>query len=465
MKVKDVVHQRNPFAPIDMSGCVLHIPFWAYGSEQTKAWDISGQNNHGTITGAVPALYPLISLSDSVEDEIGSTFNRGDFTPTNAFLWSSLDLSLYAGTDLGSTPYYIEVLDGAGKKATGYLGAVGAGETLNVELLSNPGFGSDTIWLKSDGTWTIGGGVAIGAASSAYLYQHISHVIRSLIKCQHDVVTYISGTSPQVNLNSIVTIVSDNASGTYSGYMNPVTSDSDFYFLGAAFTGTIDNASAKRVTDPPSTAVHIVSSLNGTVRDWASIESGFNSNTITSWDIYTVTLHGYESIGEGFDGVDDYITIANSTSLNMSSNMTLLMWIRFAYPNTGGGVQAAKIDSDANGWYLNRSVGTFQFVNRNGGVATIQGSLVFPTNQWSCIAFTKSGATGLWYLNGIDNSGIHTDLGSIGAGTTNLYINAYEGGNYSLSKNHTGEVLIFNRALSAQEIRDYHENTRRRYGV
>jgi len=90
---------------------------------------------------ALPKTPPLITPSAPSTwmwaiGSIGSTYNYGDFTATNAFFWSSLNLSSYAGTDLGSTPYYIEVLDVAGKKATGYIGAVGAGETLGSETLT-----------------------------------------------------------------------------------------------------------------------------------------------------------------------------------------------------------------------------------------------------------------------------------------------------------------------------------------
>lgn len=45
--------------PADPS-CVLHLPFYKYGSEQTKILDISGNSNHGVITGAVPATYPML---------------------------------------------------------------------------------------------------------------------------------------------------------------------------------------------------------------------------------------------------------------------------------------------------------------------------------------------------------------------------------------------------------------------
>ncbi|MFZ2097192.1 MAG: hypothetical protein WAV05_11205, partial [Anaerolineales bacterium] len=46
-----------------------------------------------------------------------------------------------------------------------------------------------------------------------------------------------------------------------------------------------DDVSVKRVTDPPATGVHIVSSLNGVTRAWENIEDGFNPNDIASWEI------------------------------------------------------------------------------------------------------------------------------------------------------------------------------------
>jgi hypothetical protein len=62
----------------------------------------------------------------------------------------------------------------------------------------------------------------------------------------------------------------------------------------------------KRVTDPPATAVHIVSSLNGTTRNWASIESGFDPNTIASWKIYDLAHPGFyiDSAGSTFNRGD-----------------------------------------------------------------------------------------------------------------------------------------------------------------
>jgi hypothetical protein len=55
---------------------------------------------------------------------------------------------------------------------------------------------------------------------------------------------------------------------------------------GANATLTIDNILAQHVLDPPSTGVHIVSAYGGSVRAWASIDSGFDPNTITTAVVY-----------------------------------------------------------------------------------------------------------------------------------------------------------------------------------
>ncbi|MCJ7747952.1 MAG: hypothetical protein MUP27_09415 [Desulfobacterales bacterium] len=242
-----------------------------------------------------------------VFNSLGSTFNRGDFTATNAFFWSSLDLSAFAGTDLGSTPFYIEVLDGAGKKATGYIGAVGAGETLGDEILTNPSFDVDTSgWSTQDCTSaSIAGGqsgkcleITMTGGSAQNVFQApIIRVTSGLYKLS---IYEKSGTSGAdaarlvVYSDSWVTEKDVSALTTGSwvqllGYAGALDTSGRFYVIkNSAVAGTMlfDEASFKHVTDPPSTAVHIVSSLNGTTRDWASIESGFNPNGIVSWKIY-----------------------------------------------------------------------------------------------------------------------------------------------------------------------------------
>ena len=236
---------------------------------------------------------------------------RGDFTATNAFFWSSAeDLSIYSGHDLGNTPFLLTLTDGAGKKATGYIGAVGAGETLGAELITNPTFDVNTdgwspIWTGSlaaiDGGQsgkcleiTANAGDNFGYAGA---YTTISFINNELIKMS----TYRkNGTDVSKSTQSYVYLGGDyfvNPRLTTTGswvlderYAN-ISGGNASFSLQANNSATIgltllwDEASLKRVTDPPNTAVHIVSSLNGTTRNWASIASGFNPNTIASWAV------------------------------------------------------------------------------------------------------------------------------------------------------------------------------------
>lgn len=221
---------------------------------------------------------------------LGSTFDRGDFTDGNAFLWSSLDLSPYFGA-LGRTPHKAILLDAAGKLAIGYLAGVGAdvAETLGSELITG--------WTNDP-----------ESPYSTLLVNANGHDIDSLIQIG-DVVsiavgdTFIKSGELYKTTNNF-TINSGSLDYYYTGaYPNgsftkeSVSGVLNFYYTGVGvefpkvqIVHSI-NASAlishKRVIDPPSTACHIVSALNGTTRAWASIESGFNPNTITSWIIYS----------------------------------------------------------------------------------------------------------------------------------------------------------------------------------
>ncbi len=65
---------RNPalrihrqFNPVQMGGCVLYLPLYRYGAEQTVIPDLSGNGNHGTLVGgSAPGTYPVLSPAELV---------------------------------------------------------------------------------------------------------------------------------------------------------------------------------------------------------------------------------------------------------------------------------------------------------------------------------------------------------------------------------------------------------------
>ena len=110
-----------------------------------------------------------------------------------AFVWlAGVDLSPYAGVAGSSTPYIIEVTDGAGVKAWGYLAEQGAGETLTTEKIVNGGFATDTDWVKNTG-WTISGGTGNVDRDSTG-WESMSQALTDwadykLYKCSYDITT------------------------------------------------------------------------------------------------------------------------------------------------------------------------------------------------------------------------------------------------------------------------------------
>jgi len=214
-------------------------------------------------------------------------FKLGDFTTGNAFYWQDEDLTIYAGNDSGLTPYSIVLTDAAGKTVRGFIGAVGAGgagpagESLDSELLLDTGFDDTSKWSKGT-SWSVAGSVGIKVAYTSD--QQIAQSISS-INCLY----WLSWTLISRTAGSFTARVYADESGYLSGlgihtsYLTSRLTGGPVAIRGWDISaGTVDDFSCKRVLDPPSTGVHIVSAYGGSVRAWASIDSGFNPNTITS---------------------------------------------------------------------------------------------------------------------------------------------------------------------------------------
>lgn len=228
-------------------------------------------------------------------------FKRGDFTSGNAFLWQDIDLSAYAGNDSGLTPYSILLTDAAGKTARGFIGAVGAGETLSgTELITTPGFeatftdGLCANWLD-DGSASRSEELTTkhSGAKAQRLSANVGGGVHQPVYCINQRLNKFSGWVYPVagSAQLWATFIPSNASsGTGSwqnlgGYFN--TAATTYWYLrpyAATNPSDIiwDDLSMRRVLDPPATGVHIVSAYGGSTRAWTTIESGFNPNTITS---------------------------------------------------------------------------------------------------------------------------------------------------------------------------------------
>jgi len=194
------------------------------------------------------------------------------------------------------------------------------------------------------------------------------------------------------------------------------------------------------------------------------------------WDISGNNNHGTiygaapGTLGWSFDGVDDKITVIDSTSLRLTSQGTVLLWTRSNFSNAGFEILLTKGIWDTNNYTVYHSPTNMCYDIGWGGSGTTYTAAVIPLpsipkDQWILLSFSwTTGDTVLGYLNGVFVSQSGTVASSPDTTGKDFIVGMGDGGG-QIYKGNIGEVLIFNRALSAIEVRNYYELTRCRYGV
>ncbi len=183
---------------------------------------------------------------------------------------------------------------------------------------------------------------------------------------------------------------------------------------------------------------------------------------------------GFSSSDNGsffFDGTNDYInTNIFSSSIGFtSSNFTISLWTKIkdysqynAFVTRTSGNLPAPLDF----FILNDGSYAPGYVNVNlGGVAgwtSIMSSSVFPLT-WTYLTFMLNSTTMSIFYNGVlNNTGTLTATRVESANS--IKIGTREDGVTRMNGN-ISQVQIYNRALSATEIRQNFNATRKRYGI
>ena len=130
-------------------------------------------------------------------------------------------------------------------------GTTSSGIPTGPELVTNGSFTTNTDWIQQAG-WSIGSGSANGAAVTGYLYQALGATIFGAnLVVTYTVSNYVSGSvNFSIGGGSQSTIRTSN--GTYTeSVIGGIGGGTEIYFLGTAFTGSIDNVSVKVGTFNP----------------------------------------------------------------------------------------------------------------------------------------------------------------------------------------------------------------------
>ncbi len=173
---------------------------------------------------------------------------------------------------------------------------------------------------------------------------------------------------------------------------------------------------------------------------------------------------GYGNSNSGsfvFDGVNDCVVVNNNASILSSTSYTKIAWF---YPTSFATLN--NIISGVNGlsehafWLAG---GNTLNAGHNGSWSTVVSSTTLSLNTWYCGAVTFSTTTGwVLYLNGVQEA---TNLSTTTfSGTGAILIGAFATGDFVF----TGRIAntkIYNRVLSAAEVRQNFNALRGRFGI
>ncbi len=201
--------------------------------------------------------------------------------------------------------------------------------------------------------------------------------------------------------------------------------------------------------------------FNGNTND----ESGNGNNGTVSGATLTTDRFGKSNSAYSFDGVDDYIKIANSSSFNLSTSHTFAIWVKLnVYPSTYvrlmnkwvWGAEDKTLSIGQNG-----TVGYYLY-NIFGG-KSVDSVTALTLGAWHHIVAVYDGATAKIYINGQFGTS-KSASGDVSDSSGVLYFGYNPDRAWESVQNfingHLDEIRWYNRALSASEIQElYNEGS------
>jgi hypothetical protein len=153
-----------------------------------------------------------------------------------------------------------------------------------------------------------------------------------------------------------------------------------------------------------------------------------------------------------FDGVNDWVTVADSNLLDLTTGMTLSAWV---HPTGLSGwrmvIMKERVGDEV--YTLNANTGQNRpqiAIVGSSGIRTVNGTTQLPLNTWTHLAGTYDGATLRLYVNGnqmasqVVTGAMLTSTGALRVGGNSIWGEFFQG--------RIDEVRIYNRALAPTEI-------------
>lgn len=199
-------------------------------------------------------------------------------------------------------------------------------------------------------------------------------------------------------------------------------------------------------------------SYPGSGTSWYDLSGNGNTGTLTNGPTFN-SANGGSIV---FDGIDDYVNVANASSLNASAQ-TISVWYNATTVPGRSATIVAKHDTvgSYNGYHMYTANGTEIKV---GSTSYYAGPGTGIAGVWYhlTLAYTSNSSM-TCYINGVSSG--TTALGNLSISSNPLRIGRSPDSFWSIFTGKISVVTVHNRQLSDTEILQNFNATRARYGV
>jgi len=242
-------------------------------------------------------------------------------------------------------------------------------------------------------------------------------------------------------ITSAITIIGSAATGLRG--VTVTNPGGQFATLANAFT-----VSAAPLLSPPRATY----SFNaGTGLTAADLSGNGNNGTLQNGVAWTAGKYGSAL---SFDGINDFVRVPDSSSLDVGSSGTIAAWIRLDALNRRNSVLAkGSVNSRSATNYGLEVTDTNRFFCILGGGSssrTLTSSSTVTTGTFYHVACVWNGTQLRLYINGVLNASVAQNL-TPAVNTSPLYIGQFSG-NVDRMRGVIDEVRIYGRALSQAEV-------------
>ena len=250
---------------------------------------------------------------------------------------------------------------------------------------------------------------------------------------------------------------SGTGSWTYAPPSAFIGNDTFGYTIEDGRGGSANGTVVVSVTEPVSGLVGAWSFNDGAGTSAADASGNGRVGTVRQavW-----TPNGKYGSALSFDGINDWVTVADHASLDLTTGMTLEAWVR---PGAMSGWETVVIKERGAGDYayalyahdgapLDGGAPVPSGNVRAGGARqTLRGTTELPAGTWSHIATTYDGSTQRVFVNGVEVAS-RPQSGPIAVSAGVLRIGGNNSWTGEFFQGEIDEVRVYNRALSQPEI-------------